>query len=259
MVNSKEESALRTAVMEAGKRLLHYWPGVAAQGTNLGITKKPDGSYVTRADYESNEILIAALRGLFPNDEIFSEEVNAAEIVSGAERAWIIDPLDGTQSFIDGRDDFSILVGLAVRDIIDYGIMYFPVRGLFALGRRGRGAQLNGLRMAVSQATTFRKHSIYLRHVAPRQESFVYPEWLDSGLAFLQLCRGELDGIVIKLGRHQEWDLAAPSVMIEESGGMVTDEKGDPIRFYRAPIKYKYLVASNGVVHEQLLNLVASF
>jgi fructose-1,6-bisphosphatase/inositol monophosphatase family enzyme len=55
---------------------------------------------------------------------------------------------------------------------------------------------------------------------------------------------------------HQEWDLAAPAVILTESGGIMTDENGDSIRFNQGKIQYKYLVASNGKVHRQLLELI---
>ena len=75
-------------------------------------------------------------------------------------------------------------------------------------------------------------------------------------MAFLNVARGDFDGIIIKLVHHQEWDLAAPTVMIQEAGGMLTDEHGAPIEFKKGPVQYKYLVASNGKVHSELLSLI---
>ncbi len=255
MLSDQERRALEDLVKEAGKKLLQYWPG-AQSNQDLKVTKKSDGTFVTKADFESNEILLAGLARLFPNDAIYSEESKANEVLKTAPRAWIIDPLDGTKSFIEGRDDFSVLLGLSVGVNIEFGIMYFPVRGLLAVAGQGIGAKLNGLPLAVSSVGDLRKHAIYLRHFEITNSEFVYPDWLDSGMAFLRLCRGELDGIIIKLVHHQEWDLAAPSVMIQESGGRVTDEHGKPICFKRGPVRYGHLVASNGVIHDKLLNFI---
>jgi fructose-1,6-bisphosphatase/inositol monophosphatase family enzyme len=85
---------------------------------------------------------------------------------------------------------------------------------------------------------------------------YLYDRWLDSGLAFLTLCTGDFDGFILKIRTHREWDLAAPTLMVEESGGKVTDEHGAPIRFAENSMTYRYLVASNGVLHDELLALI---
>ena len=258
MISKEEQKILEQLIRDAGTRLLQYWPGSSPKNRadTLSITQKQDGSFVTKADFESNEILISGLKKLFPNDGIFSEELARDENLSQANRAWIIDPLDGTQSFIDGNDDFSILLGLCVGEKIVFGMMYFPARGLFARGFSTGGATLNGLLMKVSAVDSFRERAIYLRHIKLPEQAYFYDKWMDSGMAFLNLCRGELDGIILKLVHHQEWDLAAPAVMIEESGGVISDEFGAPIRFKRSPVTTGYFVASNGKIHQRLLDLI---
>ncbi len=258
IIDNASEKELERLIREAGKALLCYWPGGSPDTlhTDLDVKKKKDGSLVTKADFESNEILISGLNKLFPDDGIFSEERAGSDSLNGSERVWIIDPLDGTKTFVEGNDDFSILVSLCIRGRIEFGVMYFPARNMFAQAAKGRGAILDRVRLQVSNSVKFRDRSVYLRHLAPSQESWRYDKWMDSGMAFLSLCRGDFDGIVIHLIHHQEWDLAAQTVMIEESGGMVTDEHGHPVSFKRGPVDYNYLVASNGRVHDKLLKLI---
>ena len=245
-------------VAQAGTTLMTFWPGgeFGRSGKKLKITQKPDTSFVTEADFASNDILVPGLKRLFPGDGVLSEEGPATAVAGTSGRLWIIDPLDGTQSFIDGNDDFSILLALTQLQCPVYSIMHFPARNVVATAQAQAGAFVDGNRLKVSSHQKFASKSVYLRHAQLSNVDFVYDQWMDSGLAFLQLCRGELDGIIIRLRRHREWDLAAPALMIQESGGRVSDEHGNPVKFYEGSLTHKYFVASNGILHDQLLALI---
>lgn len=259
MISPEESKSLEKLIREVGAILKEYWPGdpSSKKGRELKIYEKPDGSKVTEADFAANEILVPGLRALFPKDAIVSEEGPKDEGHQAMSRVWIVDPLDGTHSFIAGKDDFSVLVGLSVDTRIAWGGMYFPMKEVFAVGSVGNGALLNGTtRGKVSDRTEIREQGIYYRNCDLKGGSLLYPDWMDSGMAFLALSRGEFDGVIIRMKTHQEWDLAAPAVMVTESGGTMTDEKGEPIRFNQGKINFKYLVASNGKVHRKLLELI---
>jgi fructose-1,6-bisphosphatase/inositol monophosphatase family enzyme len=81
---------------------------------------------------------------------------------------------------------------------------------------------------------------------------------MDSGLALYKVAAGELEGAVIRMLTHKEWDIAAPIVAIKEAGGRVTDEHGRELAVGQGEIAFQYLVASNGSVHDDLLKLIAS-
>ena len=256
---SIQEQELEHAVRAAGNALMSYWPGAPDKAhSELGAFRKSDGSFVTRADFASNDIVTAALSRLFPDDGILSEEIPPTPELHAKERLWIIDPLDGTQSFMNGNDDFSVLVALARQGIPDFGFMLFPARNKLAVGKRGAGAFVDGTPMKVSPSQKIRPESVYIRNFDPRRTDCVYPKWIDSGCAFMMLAEGVFDGLIIKIVSHREWDLAAPAVVVEESGGLVTDENGEKIRFYPGSMTYKYFVASNGAVHDELLKLIPS-
>ncbi len=242
-------------VRRAGEKLLEFWPG-SAQAKELQTETKADGSRVTAADIASNEILVSGLKSLFPGDGIFSEEGDLTEELYSKDRVWIIDPLDGTHPFIDGRDDFSILVGLTVKGRAVAGFMHFPAKGLFAWAANGEGAFLDGEKLKVSSSSSLRKHSLYQRNLDLEGLISVYPEPMDSGMAFLELCRGRFDGIALNMERFGEYDIAAPVVIIAESGGVVSDENGKPIKFMERKRGYKTLVASNKRVHNELITLL---
>jgi 3'-phosphoadenosine 5'-phosphosulfate (PAPS) 3'-phosphatase len=253
---------LEKTIRQAGQLLMNYWPGKGSTGTyntkNLDIQAKKDGSFVTEADFKSNEILMSALKKLFPNDGILSEEIPADQDLHSYNRVWVVDPLDGTKSFIDGQDDFSILVGLVEKGKPVFGMLYFPARELFGCAQSQLSAVVENRALSVSEYKQAREQSIYLRHCDFNIGNLAYPNWMDSGLALLSVAQGAFDGIIIKLVQHKEWDLVAPSMFITEAGGKVTDGYGNPISYCNKSFDYEYFVASNGHIHDQLLALIRS-
>lgn len=253
-MNSLEK--LLTVVEQAGTVLLEKWPG--NDNRSLDIELKQDGSAVTEADYASNDILVAALKEYFPNDGIISEELPRKAGMSERESVWIIDPLDGTQSFIDGKNDFSILMARVQNHVVIESIMLFPAMGLLATARLGQGAYINGEKISVADTASLQDHSVYIRNFENRRKNCAYPNHLDSGRAFLAVARGEIAAAVMKMGRHQEWDLAAPALLISEAGGRISDEEGNPVLFNQSAISYEYFCASNAFVHGELRELLPS-
>jgi fructose-1,6-bisphosphatase/inositol monophosphatase family enzyme len=81
---------------------------------------------------------------------------------------------------------------------------------------------------------------------------------MDSGLALLKVAQGELDGAIIRMTTHREWDIAAPAAIIRSAGGVVTNETQLPIRFGTGRVDFQYLIASNGVIHKELQALISA-
>lgn len=266
-----DESSLNKvieAVLRASQELLRLWPGSVATElsqkttTELGVQTKEDGSLVSQADFISNRILTEALRHGFPGFSMISEEgieeaveergVAHVEKIDGV---WVIDPLDGTNSFLHGRDDFSVLAGAWSSTGPLVGIMNFPAQKKLVVARAGEGCSVNGVPVAVSSSVRARLASVYVRNFTPlRSEIACSPR--DSGCAFMQVATGELDGAIIHMTSHKVWDIAAPIVAIVEAGGRVTDELGQEVLCGRPDFPYRYVVASNGRCHEELLSLI---
>ncbi len=249
-----EQSQLEAIMQKAGEEILAFRAG--KDGRKVEVKTKPDGTSVTNADLASNEILVRELNALFPEHGIFSEELPPDPANLEKEYCWLIDPIDGTRSFIEGRDDFSILLALSHRQKIVFGIMYFPAKKMWGIAGKGRGAMLNGTPLRVSKESSARAHSVYLRNISPSKTDSMYLQTMDSGMAFFELCKGNFDGLAINLSStFGEWDVAAPMLMVEEAGGKVTDEKGQELVFGLGKPKFKYIVASNGLTHEEILAL----
>ena len=243
-------------VKQAGDILMTFWPGACTR--DFKIQQKKDGSLVTEADFASNTLLVQGLKKLFPHIAIFSEEMPPSEELKTAELAWVIDPLDGTKTFTEGNDDFSVLLALCKGTEPIFGVMYFPARQQLASAYKGEGAWLDGKKLSVSTRETIGKERLYLRNLELPTRDIFYPRWMDSGLAFFNVCRGDFDGIILRIKTHQEWDLAAPTIMLKESGAIISNEIGESIHFYREPIKYKYFICSNARVHADILAMIPS-
>jgi myo-inositol-1(or 4)-monophosphatase len=248
--------SLIAAVRDAGALLMSMWPQRGGATTPLSVNQKIDGSLVSAADMASNEVLTQALHTLYPDDFVFSEEVACEPaVVSASKRTWIIDPLDGTSAFLEGRDDFSVLVGLSVNHQPDSGILFLPARDQLFQAQAGKGAFRNGARIRVSHEERARNQRVYVRRftsTTPRLES----PMMDSGLALALVACGELDGALIKMVTHREWDIAAPMAILAEAGATVTDERGHPIPLGVGTIECEYFVASNTKVHQELLRSI---
>jgi len=255
-IDDKVFLQLVSSVRDAGALLMSMWPKRKGATTLLAVNQKIDGTLVSAADMASNEALTTALRSLYPNDFVFSEEVayEPAEVVA-SKRTWIIDPLDGTSAFLEGRDDFSVLVALSVEHGAHSGILFLPARNQMFLAQAGKGAFRNGDLIRVSEHRKARDHHVYVRRFESTAPHLHSP-MMDSGLALAKVACGELDGAIIKMVTHREWDIAAPMAILREAGATVTDEQGRAIPLGTGTIGFEYFVASNGHVHNELLGLI---
>jgi myo-inositol-1(or 4)-monophosphatase len=254
-----EYQAVVAAVKEVGDLLCSLWP-VNGDASHLCPTEKGDGSLVSKADYLANELLIKRIQNCFPNDQIHSEESPLINFRSTDQWRWIIDPLDGTKSFLAGRDDFSVLVCRTKDGEPDFAVMYFPVRNVLALAVCGEGATINGVSSMVANHKLPRKAGIYVRNTTINiQSDSIYPDSMDSGLAQLNVAQGTFDGAIIGLTTHREWDIAAPSLIVKESGGIVTDESGTPILFNHPGITAKIYIAASSASYKTLFSSITPY
>ena len=246
-------------VRAAGEKLVELWPG-RNTGHELSIQRKSDGTMVTEADLASNAILTAGLKKLFPQDYIFSEEEADAAAYAASENAWIIDPLDGTEIYSRGENYFAVFLARRVGEKITVGIMYYPALGTLLSAERGKGAAVNGVPVHVSAEKALKAHSVCIEglSLAPHPHLCESKQYPVGTTAFESLCRGKIDGVIVrfKSGTFYPWDFAPGSLIIEESGGKVTDEAGKPIVMRTCPVQCRYFVASNGTLHPEVLSII---
>ena len=222
-------------------------------GAARGVQIKADGSLVSEADYGSEKRILRAIRKAFPGDAILSEESGEAPGKSGYR--WIVDPLDGTHNFLSGIPIFGVLLALEREGIVILAVCMFPMLDELFIAERGKGAFLNGKRIRVSRKKTLAgsmilddssmdtAHSRLARDLLIFRQERCRVRFLGEGpFGMTRVALGTVDAAIQRSGKI--WDIAAPSLLVQEAGGKVT-QSGTT------------LVATNGSVHRRLLKILA--
>jgi histidinol phosphatase-like enzyme (inositol monophosphatase family) len=221
------DAAADLARLAGEKAMSHYRPGIA-------VDLKSDGSPVTRADREAEKFARAWLADRFPTDAILGEEFGASG-AAGAGRRWVIDPVDGTRSFIKGVPLWGTLIAVMEGDEVLAGAASFPACGEWIAAARGEGAWWNGARARVSgvaaladatltsTGTPFDDTAREARWSALCARAGTVRTWGDC-FGYLMVATGRAE--VMMDPRLSVWDAASVMVIVEEAGGTFTDWTG---------------------------------
>jgi histidinol phosphatase-like enzyme (inositol monophosphatase family) len=220
--------------------------------------RKADGSFVTAADRESERFLRAEIGRRFPSDSILGEEEGESAGTSG--RRWIVDPIDGTFSFVHGVPFYGVLIGLEIDGEPVAGVVNLPALGELVSAARGQGCFLNGERVHTSAVTT-------LEDALLLATDFGTCARYGFGEAAAELaCRasarrtwGDCYGhVLVATGRAEcmldpvmnVWDCAPLLPILEEAGGTFTDWNG------RRTIRGGNAVSTNGQLAPEVLEII---
>lgn len=230
-----ELTILSEALTEAGREVLR----LATAG--FETYTKPDHSPVTSADLAVNHILHTRLSRAFPEDGWLSEETADNEERLSRKRVWIVDPIDGTRSFVRGLPEFCLSVALVENGLPIVAAIFNPATGEFFSAIRGRGIRVE--RMLESVQAPFSSAERPLALVNPWELRVGRFEGLQPHLhcrpigsiayALALVAAGQADAVITLAGGN-EWDVAAGVLLIEESGGRATTAAGHPVTFNRA-------------------------
>ncbi|HUX28137.1 MAG TPA: inositol monophosphatase family protein [Terracidiphilus sp.] len=248
---------------EAGARLREFF----AQGVETEY--KGDVDLVTVADRTAEALIRRRLTEAFPEHGIFGEEGTRERLES--EFRWYVDPLDGTTNFAHGFPQFCVSLGLEKRPTglgtdedgtLTAAIIYDPLRDEMFTAERGKGARRNGKPMRVSRipelaealvATGFPSRK---RHASPNVH--FYHEFTLRSHGVRRAGSAALDLAYVAAGRMEAfwefnlnpWDTAAGILLVEESGGRVTDFSGNHFC-----LDSREILASNGLIHDEMVGL----
>jgi histidinol-phosphatase len=236
----------------AGEITLRYFRRACA------AERKADGSWVTLADREAEKFLRAEIERRFPDDAILGEE--EGERTGRTGRRWIIDPVDGTYSFVHGVPFYGVLLALEIGDVPAVGVVNVPALGELVKAARGQGCYWNGELTKVSAinatadglllATDFGTCARYGfgAAAAELQQSFgARRTWGDCyGHVLVATGRAEcmLDAVM------NVWDCAPLLPIVEEAGGTFTDWAGRPT------IRGGNAISTNGVLFDEVMRIV---
>ncbi len=238
------------ASLLGGRATLPYY-----RSASLRTTEKSPGDPVTEADYAANRAVLSVLGRECPRDPILSEESEPPDSASILDRLWVVDPLDGTREFIDGIDEFAVMVGLAEKGLASLGAFYVPGSGCLYLGVAEGGAwiaecEVNAEPGSPVQVGEFRPLRVgepeddRVRLVRSRSHPDDRLQAIESALPSVQVIPSGSVGVkcahiaeqVADLYVHpvpylKEWDTCAPEAVLRGAGGRVTDCGGGTLRY----------------------------
>ena len=227
----------------------------------IDFDKKGKQDYVSQIDRDSEIAVIDTLLAAFPRHAIKAEESGEQ---GDSDHVWIIDPLDGTLNFLHGYPQFTISIALKIKGRLDQAVVYDPILDELFTASRGMGAQLNGQKIRAASRSNL-SHCLLATGFPVRTPeaitgcltsfSKVLPKCSDirrGGAASLDLAYvacGRLDGYWES--GLKEWDVAAGSLLVQESGGLVGDLSGAEKHLDSGNI-----IAANPRIYKQLLPLI---
>ncbi len=235
---------------EAGAVTLRYF------GDPILAESKGDGSPVTRADREAETLLRERIARAFPGHGILGEEFGEEP---GADPVrWILDPIDGTRSFMRGVPLYGVLIGIEVEGLPLVGVAYFPALDEMVMAARGEGCFRNGSPAHVSTVGTLSAAALLNTDPGRFRGNTLEPGW-DRVTRDADLTRSWGDAYghaLVATGRAEvmvdpilsPWDAAPLLPILEEAGGRFTNLEGE------VTIHGGSGVSSNGLLHNEVLS-----
>lgn len=251
-IEARKKLAIK-ACKETGKILLDSF------GKKLRIKSKGDRDLVTDIDERCERLIIKLIKKHYPQDGILSEESPRSPSSSGFR--WIIDPIDGTHNFVHNIEIFGTSIAIEFKGRVVLGLIYMPITDELYIARKGEGAYRNGKRIAVSKRSLKEATLVYdssmrlnkrqmLKSLGGLVDKVFNVRMFGSTVRSLTyLAEGKAD-IEIEFN-DKVWDFAAGLLLVEEAGGKSTDFRG---RQWNT--NTQGYIASNAVVHEQLLRIM---
>lgn len=243
------------AAKKAGKHTLRYF------NKEIDVNYKSDNSPVTKADKESEQLIRSFIEANYPTHNIIGEEFGATH--RSSDFTWILDPIDGTRSFIHAIPLYTTLIGLVYKNVPVVGVVYAPATDEIAEGASGLGARYNGSSCKVTEIeninealflTTdirhFEKAGINSVHDYLVQEVKQHRTWGDA-YGHMKVAAGQADIMFDPL--LNIWDAAALLPLITEAGGMFTDINGN------STIKGGSGVSANKILSKKILDTIKQF
>lgn len=249
---SQELATAKAAIKAAEEVIQRYYQ------QQFDVKLKADESPVTVADIEAEKAIKGVIASSFPDHGFFGEETGKEN--ENADYLWLIDPIDGTKSFVREYPFFSTQIALMHKGELILGVSNAPVFGEMAWAERGKGAFLNDKPIKVSRIDRLSASTLStgnLKTLAANPRGWAGLAQMVRGTSRIRgygdfyhyhlLAAGKIDAIVES--DVNILDIAALSVIIEEAGGQLTQLDGKPIHLDTTTV-----LATNGRLHDTVLN-----
>jgi histidinol-phosphatase len=256
-MRTDENSSELNAALDAARAAAEVIRGFYQR--NVKIEVKADKTPVTEADVRSEETIRELLTKRFPTHGFYGEETGKSDM--DAESVWLVDPIDGTKSFVRECPFFSTQIALLRGGRFVLGVSMAPAYDELAWAERGRGAFLNGKRIHVGRTATLDAAIVSSGNLKSLAASPAWPRFggLIGGISRIRgygdfvhyhlLARGALDAVIES--DVNILDIAALTVIVEEAGGEFTDLTGAPVGLATTTV-----LATNGPLHRPILEKI---
>lgn len=251
---------------QAGEHLQQFY------AKTVEIKMKEDHTPVTEADLFISQFLTQALQQLTPEIPVLSEE-NCKIPLSERQHwqeYWIIDPLDGTQQFINRTDQFSVVIGLIQHNRPILGVIHAPILNKTYFAQQGKGAYLNEdnhtKKLSSNKGSFSNKHHLHIAvglsghdkifSAVQSPYSATLHSYGSSSLKAGLVAEGKAD-CYVRIGDTGEWDTAVPEILLAETGGKIFDLHFQPLTYNQRDSfinPHFVMVADNQADWQQVFN-----
>lgn len=264
---------LEKLLRQVGAELILDWQAGKTDVAAVQVTRKADATPLTQADLKANAALVQGLQRILPECPIISEEAPCAAWSdrSNWQHCWLIDPLDGTASFIRGSSHFTINVALISQGRSVLGALYAPCSGQFYYATAHSSAFMKSSQSAVPQHLNSKKFNsaditLVVGEASLRSATRLVRYGRSQGwnlmgvgsalkLAYMAAGKGDF---YPRRGAIYEWDIAAGQCILEQAGGRVVDLHGRSLRYNQAEdlVLPAFVAISDASAVEHVLNLI---
>ncbi|MBN2906716.1 MAG: inositol monophosphatase [Rhodobacteraceae bacterium] len=250
MMDALTHQAERIAMAASAVAMRHF-------RAPLEIVAKADDSPVTIADRATEALIREQIAATFPGHAIFGEEYGVEGRLDGP--TWIIDPIDGTRSFITGHPLFGMLIGFLDQGVPELGLVRMPALGETFIGRRGGGATLNGDPIRCRQTRHLAEAMVYINEAERLQATNpdLFARLCGVGhtrrMAYdcyphAMVAAGLID-VVVDCGL-EPYDYLPLVALVEAAGGVITDWEGAALTLGSDG---RVVTAANTALHTEFL------
>jgi myo-inositol-1(or 4)-monophosphatase len=255
---ARDLALLAATVREAGELALRMF------GTSLRTWTKGVSSPVSEADIAVNDLILQRIRAADPEAGLLSEESADDAGRLTRRRVWVVDPIDGTRSYLAGRDDWTVSVALVAGGRPVVAAVFAPVTDELFLAAQGRGAAINAvpIHAAGGASLDIRRmagpRALIERLGAPSPEAQTHPRIGSLALRICRVADGRIDA-AFATGNSRDWDLAAADLIVQEAGGRLTSLAGQPLVYNRPSVTHGELAAAGRDRHAVIVRRLREF
>jgi myo-inositol-1(or 4)-monophosphatase len=229
--------------------------------SQLRTWTKGNNSPVSEVDIELDSLLRERLTAIAPYAWL-SEESNDDIARLASDRVWIVDPLDGTRAFLAGREDWCVSAALVENGRPIMAAIYVPLADELWIAAKGEGARVNFNPIAAKDGNPLASARVagpkpYLDQLAALEPGIErIPKVFSLAVRLVRVASGAIDVAFASDGGH-DWDLAAADLLLKETGGVLSNFRGELPRYNREDPRHEPLVAAGRNLHHDLLKLAS--